>query len=110
LKLLFDENLSRKLPKKLADLCPGSKPVTEIGLERATDIAIRKYAAENKFIIVSRDSDFEALDAVHGAPPKVIWIHRQNASTADYEVLLRKFREQVEAFALNDDRSLLIIN
>jgi hypothetical protein len=50
------------------------------------------------------------LDALFGAPPKTIWIHRENAPTSEYERLLRKFHEQIEAFQADPERTLLIIN
>ena len=40
MKVLFDENLSRRLVKDLADLYPGSEQVVRLGLERSDDGAI----------------------------------------------------------------------
>jgi predicted nuclease of predicted toxin-antitoxin system len=45
LKLLFDQNLSRKLPKKLADLYPDSSHVVSVGLAQAPDLQVRAFAA-----------------------------------------------------------------
>jgi hypothetical protein len=42
LKFLFDQNLSRKLPKNLADLYPDSTHVIPVELDRSTDIDERK--------------------------------------------------------------------
>jgi predicted nuclease of predicted toxin-antitoxin system len=44
MKLLFDQNLSPRLPGLLSDLYPGSVHVREIGLAEATDTAIWNYA------------------------------------------------------------------
>jgi predicted nuclease of predicted toxin-antitoxin system len=110
LKFLFDQNLSRKLPQKLADLYPHSTHVTAHQLETASDIQVRDFAAQNGFTVVSRDGDFADLDALFGAPPKTIWIHRENAPTSEYERLLRKFYEQIEAFQADPERTLLIMN
>jgi predicted nuclease of predicted toxin-antitoxin system len=61
-KLLFDENLSRKLPHRLHDLYPGSIHVSEADLLQTPDATIWAYARENAFVIVTADSDFfEAL-------------------------------------------------
>ncbi|MEP6685912.1 MAG: DUF5615 family PIN-like protein, partial [Verrucomicrobiota bacterium] len=38
--MLFDQNLSPRLPRLLSDLYPGSTHVREIGLRDATDLAI----------------------------------------------------------------------
>ena len=110
MKLLFEQNLSRKLPRKLADLYPDSTHVIPAGLERAADLQVRAFAAQNGFVITTRDKDFADLDALLGPPPKVIWIHRENAPTAEYEQLLRALHEQIEAFGADAERSLLVIS
>jgi predicted nuclease of predicted toxin-antitoxin system len=109
LKLLFDQNLSRKLPEKLSDLYPNSSQVLRVNLDRATDLQVRDFAAAHGFIIATRDDDFVGLDALYGPPPKTIWLARDNACTAEYERLLRTFHEQIEAFAADQERSLLMI-
>ncbi len=40
MKLLFDQNISFKLIKKINDIFPEAKQVKELGLENATDIEI----------------------------------------------------------------------
>ena len=110
MKLLFDQNLSRKLPARLADLYPDSTQAIAVGLDRAPDNEIRAYAERHGFIIVTRDSDFAELDALYGAPPKTIRIARPNLSTVDYEQLLRSLHEQIEAFASDPLRTLLVID
>jgi len=42
LKLLFDENLSFRLPRVLADLFPESLHVEDVGLDQSDDEAIRR--------------------------------------------------------------------
>ena len=37
---------------------PGSRHVTEVGLDTATDAEIWSYAGEHGFVIVSKDSEF----------------------------------------------------
>ena len=110
MKLLFDQNLSRKLPQKLADIYPASLHVIAAGLDTASDIQVREFAAREGFLLVSRDGDFADLDSVLGAPPKTIWIARQNVPTAEFERLLRVLHEQIEAFDGDSERSLLIIS
>ncbi|MBI3879201.1 MAG: DUF5615 family PIN-like protein [Verrucomicrobia bacterium] len=110
MKLLFDQNLSRKLPKKVADLYPDSEHVIAEGLDTASDPQVREFAAKNGFTIVTRDRDFADLDALLGFPPKVIWICRDNSPTAEYERLLRVLHEQIEAFGADSERSLLVIH
>lgn len=82
MKLLLDENLSRRLVPFLQNDFPGSTQVALIGLEQADDRAIWRYAKENGYIIVTRDADFEELSAIHGTPPPVIWIRIPNQAKA----------------------------
>jgi len=96
-KLLFDENLSPKLVKRLADLYPGSDHVYELGIDRTSDEELRDYAGRENFIIVTKDSDFSDLCILLGFPPKVIWIRRGNCSTAIIESILRQHSEDIEA-------------
>ena len=58
MKLLFDQNLSHRLPDRLADLFPESAHVRAAGLDRASDDQIWQYASSNVYCIVTQDSDF----------------------------------------------------
>jgi len=75
-KLLFDENLSRKLVVRLADLYPESVHVAEIDLLESPDRAIWDFARNGNFVIVTADSDFYELAGTVGSPPKVVWLRR----------------------------------
>ncbi|MFV0338858.1 MAG: DUF5615 family PIN-like protein [Chthoniobacterales bacterium] len=72
MKLLFDENLSPKLSQLLSTLFPGSAHVRECGLVGQTDDTIWKYARNEGFAIVSKDSDFQQRSLLFGHPPKII--------------------------------------
>lgn len=73
MKLLFDENLSRKLADVVQGLFPGSLHVTQAGLSSGTpDRQIWEYAAQNGFAIITADNDFITLANTLGPPPKVI--------------------------------------
>jgi predicted nuclease of predicted toxin-antitoxin system len=80
MKLLLDENLSKRIIPHLEDHYPESSQVTLIGLERAMDHEIWEYAKLNDFVIVTRDSDYYDLSLVLGAPPKIIWLQTGNCS------------------------------
>jgi predicted nuclease of predicted toxin-antitoxin system len=71
MRLLFDQNLSPRLPRLLADLYPNSTHVREVGLRDASDVEIWEYAKQNGFVIVSKDSDFQQRSLLHGHPPKI---------------------------------------
>ena len=59
MKLLFDQNLSRAC-QACADLYPDSAHVRDSGMRDATDTVIWEYAKASGFVIVSKDSDFQA--------------------------------------------------
>lgn len=46
MKLLFDQNLSPRLPSLVADLYPQSAHVRDSGMRDATDAVIWEYAKE----------------------------------------------------------------
>jgi predicted nuclease of predicted toxin-antitoxin system len=66
--LLFDQNLSPKLVKRLADLFPGSSHMQLEGLDRASDDQIWDHARLNGFAIVTKDADYNNLSVLKGWP------------------------------------------
>ena len=109
MKLLFDENLSPRLVEALADLYPGSVHVHQSGLSSTDDAAIWKYAKDNGFAIVSKDSDFQERSVLHGHPPKIIWLRATNCSSAEIESLLRAAVPVVARFIHEDEESCLVL-
>jgi predicted nuclease of predicted toxin-antitoxin system len=105
--LLFDQNLSRRLPTLLASEYPGSEQVIRAGLAGADDRAVWAFAAANGLAIVSKDSDFEQLSATLGPPPKVIWLRVGNGPTRAVVALLRTRVADVRAFLADPLGSLL---
>ncbi|EKD23188.1 MAG: hypothetical protein ACD_83C00012G0004, partial [uncultured bacterium] len=78
MKLLLDQNISRKLTPDLQRLFPGSSHVFILNLHQASDLEIWNYARDNDFIIVTQDSDFFEKSLIFGFPPKVIWLRSAN--------------------------------
>ncbi|CEF48422.1 unnamed protein product [uncultured bacterium] len=107
MSLLFDQNLSRRLPTLLADEFPGSEQVLLVGLAGADDWAVWSYAAARGLAVVSKDVDFRNLSAAHGPPPKVIWLRVGNGPTRDVEVLLRSSAEDVREFLADPAATVL---
>jgi predicted nuclease of predicted toxin-antitoxin system len=68
MKLLFDENLSPKLPSRLSDLFPNSLHVRDIGMKATIDPIVWDYAKDNNLMLVSKDSDMHDLSLVFGSP------------------------------------------
>ena len=110
MRLLFDENLSHKLVRLLADLFPDSIHVREVGLKAADDTLVWDYAQNNGLTIVSKDSDMHQRSFVFGYPPKVIWVRLGNCSTSDVEQLMRRHFTAIKAFYEDDYASFLTIS
>lgn len=107
MKLLFDQNLSRQLPRLLADLYPESMHIREIGMRGAPDPGIWAYARAEDFIIITKDNDYRALNRNLGHPPNVVLITLGNCPTADVERLLRESYSAVAALYQDEGRGLL---
>ncbi|CAN5422731.1 DUF5615 family PIN-like protein [soil metagenome] len=84
-KLLFDQNLSPKLIKRLADLYPKSDHLDLLGLGTADDVLVWEHAKQNGFVVITKDADFADLSVLREFPPQIIWIRRGNCSTDDIE-------------------------
>ena len=110
MKLLFDENLSSKLPNRLSDLFPNSLHVRDVDMKATTDSVVWDYAKENNFMIVSKDADMHDLSLVLGNPPKVIWLRLGNCSTLQVENLLRQNFETIKLFYKDENLSLLALS
>jgi predicted nuclease of predicted toxin-antitoxin system len=108
-KLLFDENLSFKLPLLLADLFPDSVHVRDVGMKAIDDPIVWDYAKDNNFLIVSKDADMHDLSLVFGNPPKVIWLRLGNCSTRQVENLLRRDFGVIKLFYEDEHVSLLAL-
>lgn len=88
MKLLLDENLSRRIVPFLQDAFPQSTQIALIGMERATDLEVWDYAKKHDYVIVTRDSDFYDLSLLKGFPPRVIWIRTGNVTKSAITGLL----------------------
>lgn len=82
MKLLLDENLSRRLVPFLQHAYPGTDHVVLMGLEAASDRQIWERARRDDFVIVTRDADFGEMASVLGQPPKVIRLRSTNPTRA----------------------------
>ncbi len=96
MKLLLDENLSRRIVPFILEAYPGSTQVALIGMEQADDQAIWEYARLNGFVIVTRDADYLDLSTLHGQPPKIVWLRTGNQTKAVVTHLLLKSKEAIE--------------
>ena len=107
MSLLFDQNLSRRLPVLLAAEFPGSEQVIAAGLATADDRAVWAYAAAGGLAVVSKYADFVQLSAVLGPPPKVIWLRIGNGPTRAVVALLRARVADVQVFLADPATAVL---
>ena len=110
MRLLFDENLSRKLVVRLADLYPGSAHVVDADLLESPDRDIWEFAKAREFVIVSTDSDFYALATTIGPPPKAVWLRRWTHPTRDAERVLRREAIQLTEFLADPELGVLVLD
>jgi predicted nuclease of predicted toxin-antitoxin system len=103
LKLLFDQNLSRKLVTRLADICPHASHVQFHQLDEQTDTVIWEFAKLNDFCIVTQDADFPERSRLYASPPKVLWLRCGNAPTAQVKALIRSGQEAIQELLNNPD-------
>lgn len=89
MKLLFDQNLSRKLVNRLADIFPDASHVQFHELTDADDSEIWEFAKIQGFCIVTQDADFAERSHLYGSPPKVIWLRCGNTTTSNVEAIIR---------------------
>lgn len=110
MKLLLDENLSRRLVPFLQYDYPGSNQVVLLGMESASDKEVWQKAKDDGFVIVTRDADFQELSLVWGQPPKVIRLKTLNQSRgATLKVLIDNRAAIIESLVDNDLASVEII-
>lgn len=109
MKLIFDQNISRKLVNQLKDIFPDSTHVSLLHLEAALDTEIWDYSRDNGFTIVTQDSDFNERSLLFGHPPKIIWIRTGNTSTKNIEGILKKKQKEIETFSADPTFSCLQI-
>ncbi len=109
MKLLVDENLSPDLVALLVDRFPGTTHVRLVGLASAPDPVIWEYAKVENFAIITQDSDFRQRSFLYGAPPKIIWVRKGNAS-ADVVLSFVALRmEKIEEFLSDPDNYFLVL-
>lgn len=107
--LLLDENLSRRLVRRLSDLFPGILHVSLLGLLEAHDFVVWDYAKSNGFSIVTADADFFDLATSFGPPSKVIWLRGCEYPTVCAERLMRSQAIRIAKFLDDPEQSVLIL-
>ena len=109
MRLLFDQNLSRRLVALLADDFPDSSHVSLVELATSTDREVWEYARDHGYAIASKDSDFGQLAFLYGHPPKVIWLRVGNRSVEALEAVLRAAAPAIHTLGEDEDAAELAV-
>ena len=110
MKLLFDENLSSKLPCLLVTLLPDSAHARECGLRGLPEGDVWEYARANGFTIVSKDSDFQQRSLLYGHPPKIVWRRIGNCTRQQLLQLITLHEQDISALGADPFEAILIIS
>ena len=97
MKLLLDENLSRRLLAPLAQAYPGSSHVLIEGLQQALDVEVWEFARTRDFAVVTKDDDFTALSGLRGRPPCLVKLSVGNCSNEQVLQILLTQRLIIES-------------
>lgn len=109
MRLLFDENLSPKMPGLLSKHFPGSAHVRDCGLLGREDGDVWDYAKAQGYAIISKDADFQQRSLLYGHPPKVIWLRIGNCDRAQIVELISDNVPAIRALGADPIESSLVL-
>lgn len=103
MKLLLDENLSKRLVPFLQADYPDTSQVVLLGLEQASDREIWQYAKQHDYVIVTKDRDYQDLSELYGSPPQVILLMLGNSDKARLLKVLIDRKEDIQQLLASPD-------
>jgi len=110
MKLLFDENISYRIVKKLKLTNSECIHNSRTPLNHAcSDHKIWDYAKSHDYIIVTFDEDFKDLINLYSFPPKVILLRMGNSGTTFLTSTIQNKMPEINSFAKSDIHGLLEI-
>jgi predicted nuclease of predicted toxin-antitoxin system len=109
MKLLFDENISYRIIKRIETIFPESSHVKFFNMLQTNDTIVREFAKEIDFMIVTNDSDFNDLVYLYGFPPKVVWLKTGNTATQNIVELLTHYKQEIIEFSKDTENGILVI-
>lgn len=104
--MFIDNNLPRSIKECFQSYCVHA---SDLGFESEDDMSIWKYCKEHHLCIITKDQDFEDLSNYYGHPPKVVKLTCGNIKTKDLKVFVLKYKQNIEAFLIDEKSSLLIV-
>jgi len=108
MKLLFDEYISYRILNKIEKYFLDCSHVSLHSLNAANDKSVWTFAKENRYTIVTNDSDFNDFSLVWGFPPKVIWLRTGNTSTNHTVSLLIEKKKTINKFIKDETNGVLV--
>lgn len=108
MKLLLDENLSRRIVPVLQTAFPGTTQVSLVGLEGATDAELCDYAAHHDFVVYSKDRDFRRLVEARGYRSRVVLLLVGNVPNDEAASILVRGAARIEG-AFADPRVAVVV-
>jgi len=110
MKLLIDQNISKRIIESISDAFSESIHVTAIQTDTNTDMDIWNFAIKNQLTLVTTDSDFFDLNVISDKSPKIIYVQGEVISTNKMEWALRVNQETIEQFLSENPATCLTIN
>jgi predicted nuclease of predicted toxin-antitoxin system len=109
MRLLFDENISFRIIRKIADQYPDSESSVRLKLTGKNDTVVWNTAKAKGYSIVTFDEDYLNLSQLYGFPPKVIFIRPGNLTTEQVTDLLLRNYDAIHTFLtdLTEERGCL---
>ena len=109
MKLLIDQNFSKKVIESLGDLYPNSEHVSNLESIQLTDYNIWKYAFDKDLVLITTDSGFFNYSILADKAPKTIYINGDIITTNKLEWILRVNNEAIKSFVKEDPSICLTI-
>ena len=98
MRLLLDENVSRRLVAYLRPHCVAVLHVCDIGLDESPDTSSWRYARQHGYDLLTKDEDFVRLVLTDGFPPRVIALQNAQVPVKQLAEFLLARLPQLEAF------------
>ena len=109
MKLLLDQNLSRKLVPALQPFFPGTTHVILARLDRSDDSDIWHWARLNGFTLATKNTDMVDRCVLRSAPPKVLWLRVGNCATDLIRDVILRNRERIAGVESDPTRVVLTL-
>ena len=109
MKLLLDQNLSRRILPVIKEEFPESTHVVHLGMDRDDDLDIWNHALSEGFVIMTKNKDFLQRSVLVGHPPKVIHLTIGNCPAQKIADLILSERGQLKAFGKHASKSYLLL-